>query len=291
MKMLSKRMWAMVVAALLATFPMSAAAVPTLMHTINRDPDTYSAEHVGTFGTNVPVNHDAGVHRQTEPAIGVDAAGNPYVVWVDNRSGKNEIYYAGATTIRPPLPTTVVPGEGGAVTVRSATVENLQVQIPADALPEGITATDISVAEVSNPREPPAGGFGMAYSLGPSGVVFNSPVTIRIPLADDAPVYSTYLVYRYDAGIGCWTQEGIHNPATKVADGSYLEVQVDHFTVLMAGGGTVNGDGAGGGGCALSPWTNTGPMEVVLPFVAFVLVLLTCSIVSGLRRRSGGTRD
>jgi hypothetical protein len=225
--------------------------------------------------------------------MGVDAAGNPYIVWVDNRSGNDDIYYAGATSIKPPLDTTVVPGDGGANTVRSETVANLQVQVPADALPDGILPTDISVAEVANLPAPPTGGFGMAYSFGPSGVVFPHPVTIRIPLAADAPVYSVYTVYRYDAGTGTWTQEGIHNPATKVtADGaSYLEVQVDHFTTFIAGGAAAGSHHGGGGGCALSPWSNAGPIEVILPFAVCVLVLLTWSIVSGLRRRSGGSRD
>jgi len=267
----------------------------------NSDTDIYLAEGntdaytTGDplFGTNILVNDDTGVHRQTKPATGVDAVGDPYVVWVDNRNGNDDIFYSGSTAIKPPMATTVVPGSAGRVTVQSASVNNLQVQIPADALPPGIDANDVSMSEVSNAPEPPAGGFGMAYSFGPSGVVFDHPVTIRIPLADDAPVYSVYTVYRYDAGTGTWTQAGIHNPATKVtgAGGSYLEVQVDHFTTFIPSGVIVSGSGGGGGGCSLSPWSNAGPIEVILPFAAFVLVLLTCSIVGGLRRRSGGSRD
>ncbi len=286
MKTLTRRSCVVVAETLLAALPMSATAVPTFMDAVNSDTDVCSAEVVGT---NIPVDGNAGAHKKAQPTIGVDAAGNPYVLWVDNRSGKDEIYYAGATAIQPPLPTTVARDEKGAVIVRSTTVENLQVQIPADALPAGIAVTDISIAQVSHPREPPGGGFGMAYSFGPSGVTFNSPVTIRIPLAGDAPLYGAYVVYRYDAGMGIWTQEGIRNPAAMATNGSYLEVQVDHFTMLMAGG--VAGNDAIGGGCALSPRIDTRPIEVVLPFAAFVLALLTPNLVSRLRHRSGGTRD
>jgi len=291
MKTLTKPMLLMVAGALLAAPAMSATALPAPAHTANGDTDIYFAEGVRTSGTNILVNDDAGVHRQAEPAIGVDAAGDPYIVCVDNRSSNDEIRSASVTTTEPPLCTTAVPGEGGAVTVRSATAENLQVQIPAGALPEGMAATDISMAEVSNPPELPTGGFGKAYSLGPSGVVFNSPVTIRMPLADNAPACSIYLVYHYDAGTGAWTQAGIHNPAAKAADGSYLQVQVDHFSTFAASGVTIYGYGCGGGAHALSRWNKGGPVEVILPFVTLVLVLLTRSIMSGLRRCCGGTRS
>lgn len=264
----------------------------------NSDTDIYFTEDVPqaqilaqtvdvAFGTNILVNDDTGTHRQTKPAMGLDADANPYLVWVDNRSGNDDIYFAGATAILPPYETTVTPGEGGAATVQSASETNLQVQIPADALPEGVEADDITIAEVENLPAPPTGGFGLGYSFGPSGAVFTTPVTIRIPLAADAPVYSTYTVYRYDAGTGAWTTEGIHNPATKVTVGdvSYLEVAVDHFSIFVAAGAAAGSHHGGGGGCALSPWTNAGPIDVLLPFVVCVLALLTWNIVSGLRRR------
>ena len=156
------------------------------------------------------------MHRQTKPAIGLNATGNPFIVWVDNRNGNDDIFYAGSTEISAPLSTIIIP-VGGAVTVQSTEDTDLQVQIPNGALPNGVNATDITIAEVTNPPTPlPPGGFGMAYDFGPSGAVFNSPVTIRIPLADDAPVYSTYLVYRYDAGIGDWIKRGFITPPRRL---------------------------------------------------------------------------
>lgn len=258
----------------------------------NGDTDIYFTESTSSVrwaGANILVNDDTGAHRQTKPAMGIDADGNPYLVWVDNRRGNDDIYYAGSTAVQSPFDTTVIPGEGGATTVQSATEANLRVRIPAGALPGGVAATDVSIAEVLNPPSPPTGGFGLAYSFGPSGVVFSSPVTLRIPLAADAPVYSVYTVYRHDGATGAWTQDGIHNPATKVTGvgGSYLEVQVDHFSTFTVGGSTPSGGGGGGGGgCALSPWSDAGPIDVLLPFVLCAGALLTYNAVHGLRHRS-----
>jgi hypothetical protein len=230
------------------------------------------------------------VHRQTKPAIGLDADGQPFLAWVDNRNGSDDIFFAGAAAISP-LDITIVPGEEETI-VQAVEDEDLQVQIPDGALPDGIDVNDITIAEVTNPPAPPAGTVSLAFDFGPSGTVFNTPVTVRIPLPDDAPVYPVYNVYRYDAATGTWTQDGIHNPATKVTGlaGSYLEVQVDHFTTFVSSG-AVAGGGGGGGGCALSLWSNAGPVEVILPFAALVLVLLAYSIVGGLRRRSSSTRE
>jgi hypothetical protein len=89
-----------------------------------------------------------------------------------------------------------------------------------------------------------------------------------------------------------WTTDGVHNPATPGPNNAYLEVQVDHFSTFVAGGATYyGGGGGGGGGCALSRWSNVSPIEFALPLAAFVVVLFTCSIVGGSRRRSGGTRS
>jgi len=258
---------------------------------LNNDTDIYFAESGSLFGTNILVNDDTGTSRQTKPAIGLDGDGDPYMVWVDGRNGDDDIYYAGATALEPVA--TTVTDVNGVVTVQSTAQPNLQVEIPAGALPEGIEGSDISISEVSNLPTVPAslGGFGLVYDFGPSGTRFDSPVTIRIPLEDD-PGYTVYNVYRYDPGDLTspqfpWTEEGIHNPATKSPDGAYLEVEVDHFSVYGTGGYVAYGGGGGGGGCALAPWSNAGPTEFMLPFVLFALILAIATTVDLCRRRSG----
>lgn len=258
---------------------------------LNTDTDIYFAESSSPFGTNILVNDDSGTSRQTNPAIGLDGR-NPYMVWVDGRNGNDDIYYAGATALEPVV--TTVTEVNDVYTVQSVTDPNLQVVVSDDALPEDIAPDDITISEVSNmPEVPPSlGGFGLVYDFGPSGTVFDEPVTIRVPLDPDAPVYTVYNVYRYDPGDLTspqfpWTEEGIHNPATKSLDGTYLEVEVDHFSVYGTGGYVAYGGGGGGGGCALAPWSDAGPMEFILPFVLFAAILSIATAVDLRRRRSG----
>jgi hypothetical protein len=178
----------------------------------------------------------------------------------------------------------------GIVTVSCQERRNLGIDIPdVKVLPPGIEPNDISFREVTNPPGLPTRGFGLCYDLGPEGTVFSAPVTLRIPLAAGYPVYSEYRVYRYDSNAQSWTVEGIHNPATRRtnADGDYLEVQVDHFTIYATGGVTYDG---GGGGCALAPWSHAGPAEYSLPFVVYLLVLLAITYVDRRRQRAGSSR-
>ena len=236
---------------------------------------------------------------QTKPAIGINQDGNPYIVWADDRSGNNDIYYAGPTAVESLA--TDLTDVSGTVTVQAQSVANLQVVIPAGALPDRVDANNITIAEMSNlPAMPPEfGGFGTQYKFGPSGLQFNSPVTIRIP-HDTCPAnYSQYRVYRYDPTVpSFWSEDGIHNPATHSPDGvtpHYLEVQVDHFSTFAAGGSVSTptpppsgGGGGGGGGCALStlPQGPNSITEFLLPYVLFVIALLVISLVDAYRKRA-----
>ena len=47
----------------------------------------------GNWGANVRVNDDVGSANQQNPAIAVDAAGNAYAVWGDERNGNSDIYF------------------------------------------------------------------------------------------------------------------------------------------------------------------------------------------------------
>ncbi|MEN6428705.1 MAG: invasin domain 3-containing protein [Phycisphaerales bacterium] len=251
--------------------------------------DIYFAEGSGSFGTNVLVNDDAGTARQMKPAIGVDLDGNPYVVWADNRNGNYDIFYAGASAIESPRPVVIVVGPNE-TTISTTDDPNrlVVVTIPADALPEGIEPEDITVREIPNPPELPATGFGLCYDFGPSGTEFSETVTLRIPLESDAPIAATYNVYRYDLATLAWVLLGTGR-GDEDANGRYVEFEVDHFSIYVAGT-TPYYDGGGGGGCALAPWSNANPTEFGLPFAAYVFVLGLITLVDSLRRRSGHAR-
>lgn len=260
----------------------------------NGDTDIYFAESSSPFGTNILVTADTAA--QTKPAIGVNNDGYPYMVWVDERNGNKDIYYAGATALGDPdyrYPTEVEEDANGVITVLTPSLPNLEIIIPdVNALPPGVEPDEITFHEVSNPPAGPGGGFGLCYEFGPSGTEFSSPVTIRIPLDSDAPTYSVYNVYWYDQATLTWSTDGIHNPARKVeaVEGSYLEVEVDHFTTFATGGYVADGH-HGGGGCSITaPWSKGNPVEFGLPFVAYVFVLGVITLVDSLRRRSANAR-
>jgi uncharacterized repeat protein (TIGR01451 family) len=262
----------------------------------NNDTDIYFAEGRSAFGTNILVNDDTGTSAQSAPVAGIDGKGDPYVVWVDERNGNRDIYYAGAVSIDDPMATTIVT-TGTTVTVKATTQVNLQIAIP--QMPSGIQADEITISEVISPPRMPSGmnEVGLKYEFGPSGLQFATPVTIRIPLPQDGG-YSAYRIYRYapddlTSPSFPWTERGIHNPAVRVTgiNGTYLEVQVDHFSIYGAAGITAppsgGGGGGGGGGCALAPYDGScGPMEFALPFVMYVLVLLGMTAIRK-RRYSG----
>jgi hypothetical protein len=258
--------------------------------------DIYFAETASSFGTNILVNDDGPGSIQSKPDIGINKNGNPYIVWADDRSGNNDIYYAGPTAVGS-LATNLT-DVSGTVTVEAPSVVNLQVVIPAGALPSRVDANNITISQVSNLPAMPAsyGGFGAYYKFGPSGLQFNSPVTIRIPHTSCPSDYSEYRIYRYDpSSITFWSEQGIHNPAKHSPAGvtpHYLEVQVDHFSVFGAGGSAAasnsGGGGGGGGGCALSTPGNDPDSiaEFLLPYAAFVVVLLVITWVDTRRKRA-----
>ncbi len=198
--------------------------------------DIYFAEKSGSdFGTNIFVNDEDLGNTQAGPDIGIDKDGNPYIVWIDDRNKNNDIFYTGATVITV-LDTDDIVIDGDEITVQASTVDNLQVTIPAGALPECVDANNITIAEVSNLPKMPSGygDFGTPFKFGPSGLHFDSPVTIRIPHSEaDCPGYSIYRIYRYDpSSLTYWSEEGIHNPATHSPSGvtpHYLEVEVDQL--------------------------------------------------------------
>ena len=266
----------------------------------NQDTDIYFAETGSSFGTNILVNDDSGTAAQSSPELGVDGDGHPYIVWVDERNGNKDIYYAGAMSLSDSLPTQII-SANNRIRVEATNREHLSVEMSSDALPDGVTAEDITIREVANPPEMPGATgnqVGLTYEYGPSGLEFDEPVTLRIPLEGSA-TFSIYRVYRYDPNdlsslYYPWTDEGILNPATPSSDGTYLEVQVEHFSIYGSTGLTTTPGGGGGGGkggCALTPYPYSGdggcgPLEFFLPLGACVLAMVGLRVLENRRKRT-----
>jgi len=278
----------------------------------NADYDIYYAEKTGAeFGTNILVNDDIGQFTQTAPVINIDKDGNPYLVWVDNREGNNDIYAAGVTSIGDTLRSRTVFASSGStqfVQVNETTeqvddADDVGIEIPVGALP---VDTTIKIAKLNNPPDPPAGAFGVFYEFSPSGLEFNMPITITIPHnASDCPGHAVYAVYFYDPTIpppaSPWSQEGITNVEhiTDLEDPNLppdvhiIRFNSDHFTTFGAGSGVpsppgVSGGGGGGGGCSVSAGSEGNIVEYFLPYIGFCIVLVILTLRDARVRKAHG---
>ena len=252
--------------------------------------DIYFTESGSGFDdrTNVLVNDD-GVDENTQTApdigdIGVDKYGNPYIVWVDDRNGNNDIYYAGPITIGEPLDTIVNEDEGFTL-VEATTSDDLKVTIKIPDQPLGVLPSEITIREIDVTDLPalPPGSFGVPYDLGPSGLEFDPGVTITIQHAEaDCPDHSTYLVFWYNTQTGEWSPEGgILANHVEISPTLHAVVfETTHFTGFGTGGFTPapgptppgGGGGGGGGGCDMSPNSQGNVIEYMLPYVFLTIV-------------------
>lgn len=260
------------------------------------DTDLYLVDVAAGQRTNVLVG-DAGTGSdQTEPAVGVDLYGYPYVLWTDNRNAAKYVYYAGSTYMAPePLAAApITAATGGTVGTASPTsASHVSAVIPSGASPQDVT---VEIAQVLNPQSM-VGSNVLAYDFGPSGLEFSRPVTLTIP----------YPVASFSGGmpVPCWyvsqtgtlSQQGITNP--RVIDISSalkaLRFETTHFTPYYLlesfvddgdddgwsgdDGGGSSGGGGGGGGCSLTPGESGSLAGFLLPYIALAAAMLA------LRRR------
>jgi hypothetical protein len=107
------------------------------------DTDLYLVDVAAGQRTNVLVG-DAGTGSdQTEPAVGVDLYGYPYVLWTDNRNVAKYVYYAGSTYMAPePLATAPITAATGGTWGRLASptsASHVSAVIPSGASPQDVT--------------------------------------------------------------------------------------------------------------------------------------------------------
>ena len=176
------------------------------------DVDLYMVQANSGSGTNVFVGDGGANSDQTEPAIGIDCYGYPYLIWADNRDAGASIYYAGSAYAEP---VALVAGEitvssGGTIgtgDIKDVTdVDDVSITIPAGACPYDVT---ISITRIVNPHDcslPCLNG----YDFGPSGLEFKSPVTITIPYLVSSTA-GTPVACWYDSLTGIASRDGIDN--------------------------------------------------------------------------------
>ncbi len=249
----------------------------------NTDTDLYFAELSTGSGTNVFVNDGGSSASQSEPAIGIDEYGYPYLIWADDRSTNTDVYYTGSTFIEPvALASALVTASAPSDTIigvdpQSITnVDDVSIVLPAGSCSYDV---DISIVAILNQQVFSTPCLG-SYDFGPSGVQFNQPVTITIPYVYANSNGST-VPYWFNSLTGTLSQQGITNVQDIVISPTLHAVsfQTTHFTpfYLMGGGGGgaagILGGGGGGGGCSVSAGNEGNFVEFVLPYIVLIVVM------------------
>lgn len=254
------------------------------------DMDLFFAELTsGHTGANILVGDDGTNADQSEPAIGGDEYGHPYLVWTDGRDAQTQIYCAGNTFIDPvPLHSEdVVASVGATVGPNPATISSLEdasVIVPAGAC---LSDTTMTISEVQNPQSFPMQCL-CSYDFGPSGIEFAEPVTVTIPYSvTESGVLAS--AYWYDSLTGALSQQGItdmedieitptlHAITFKTTHYTqfYLVIPEDDPIVTIIGGG----------GCSVSPTGNCNLIDFLLPFIGL------CAVMAVLKRRDMRNRE
>ncbi len=264
----------------------------------NGDTDLYMVQTNAAHGTNVLIDDGGTNSAQSEPAIGIDRYGYPYMVWTDDRNTDTEIYYAASTYMQPTAVSSqhIVASMGGTVGTDPNAIsgpDEVSIVVPAGACAYDLT---ITITKIENPQEF-ALQYLSSYDFGPSGFEFSQPVTITIPyaVADSA---STPSAYWYDSLTGALSQQGITDIQTiQLSSTLYaLRFKTTHFTpfyivaaaAAAAGGG---GGGGGGGGCSMSPAAQGNAVEFLVPYIALAVVTVILRLRDARNRRTRGTAE
>lgn len=263
-----------------------------------RDTDLYFVEVSAGQGTNILVGDGGTGSDQSEPVLGVDVYGYPYVLWTDHRNVTKYVYYAGSTFMAPNLVASeaVTASAGGTVGVASPVSEgDASVVIPAAACPHDVT---ITISRILNPQSILSSNV-VAFDFGPSGIQFSQPVTLTIPYAAADYSGGTPVPCWYVSQTGTLSQEGISN--IQVLDLSStlkaLRFRTTHFTPYYLlesyvddgggdgddGDGSWDGDGSsggggGGGGCSVSPGSGGDVFGYLVPYMGLAAAMIALRV-------------
>jgi hypothetical protein len=241
----------------------------------NTDADLYFAQIGFGSATNIFVGDDGTRAAQAAPAIGIDSSGYPYILWVDSRNTSPDIFFAGCTyTLGNPILAANVPAGSDVMIGTSpsaiSSLNDISVMIPAGSYSCDVNLT---VAKVENPPNLNTSFLSSQYEFGPSGIIFDKPITITIPYVVSDSSLAT--AYWYDTLTETSSQEGITNlEDIAVSDNLHaIRFKTTHFTTYFVGAAGSE-SGGGGGGCSLAhPGQKGNIIEYVLPFLMLLIAI------------------
>ena len=149
----------------------------------------------------------------------------------------------------------IVSFDGGTVSVTdtSSGILGAQVEIPADALSEDTIIVISELVEEIPPLPANIVGIGSPVHFGPEGLVFNKPVTIKLPYTEEdlenAGVSDPQEldVYTFNTTTSTW--ELVEDPKTVDEENMLIMIDVTHFSIFQLGvrkvtvQGDLDGDG------------------------------------------------
>jgi len=249
------------------------------------DTDLYFAEISSGSSTNVFVGDDTTNADQSEPVVGIDEYGHPYVIWTDTRNINADIYYAGSTSVEPTaLAMKDVPASQGAKVYATATatssVDEVCIEVPPGAYSSDMK---ITISRVQNPQLFTIQQLSPVYEFGPSGIEFAKPVTITIPYQAPGPG-DAVSAYWYNPLTGTLNQQGITDVQSIIISPTShaLRFKTNHLTQYLvgssssgSGGNTASGAGAssGAGGCSICASGDGRFIDFLLPYVGLTIVM------------------
>ncbi|AMM42197.1 hypothetical protein HS1_002415 [Candidatus Desulfofervidus auxilii] len=148
-----------------------------------------------------------------------------------------------------------VGSDGGTVLVTDTSSEILgaQVEIPADALSENTIIAISELVEEIPPFPEDIIGIGLPVHFGPEGLVFNKPVTIKLPYTEEdlenAGVSDPQELDVYTFNTTTLTWELVEGPKTVDEENMLIMIDVTHFSIFQLGvrkvtvQGDLDGDG------------------------------------------------
>jgi hypothetical protein len=261
----------------------------------SKDSDIYFAELSSGFtGTNIFVEDNGTNSNQKEPAMGVDSYGQPYLVWTDDRTGYDQIYYAGSNYVEPqPFKSENILASSGA-TIGTAPeaindIDDVSVIVPPNACAFDVTIT------ISKIRNPPAFAVKClsAFDFGPSGIEFLQPVTITIPY-QVSESGGTAAPCWYNSLTASLSQQGITDiQDIKITDTLHaLSFKTTHFTpfYIISGDEDEEDDkiieSTGGGGCSISATADNNIIEFLIPYIGLGIAMAILKLRDARNRKN-----
>ena len=258
----------------------------------NADADLYGVEIRSGDDTNVFVGDDGTNSDQSEPAIGIDGDGQPYLVWTNERT---DIYYAGSTFMESVALASTDVTTSSAATVGTMwnainSIDDVSAEMPQEAY---ICDVKITISKIKNPqkRNLELDRFSGTYEFGPSGMEFIEPVTITIPYEVNGSENVLYTAYWYNPLTNTLSQQGITDVETIVISSTLHAVRfkTTHFSAFILGGGVAAALGGGGGGCSVSAGSEGNIVEFILPYIGLAVVMVILKMRDARYRKARST--